>query len=331
MTLDFAYPRLLLLLPLAMLPLGRRSDDVLTYAYIAWLPEDAVGRLVGAAWRALAVITIVAIVLGLSGLGQSETSLLRTGRGAEIAILLDRSASMDAVIKPLNSQVTGELASGTTKKQAVRDSLTHFIAKRPHDRYALTLFSTVPMRVIPFTEDTSAILAGLAATAVGRGLAETNMGPALLDAIGEFDDRPYSGSRVILLVSDGGAQLDAETQQRIKSGLARDRIGLYFIYIRSGPNSPDLLRPAQAADDSVDEVALHRYFQGLPTPYHVYQADNAESVAAAIAEIDKQQNLPLSFRERVPRIDHSGACYCAALCAAALLLGLHLLQIKGWT
>ncbi len=44
MTLDFTDPRLLLLLPLAALPLARRGSDVLIYPCIAWLPEDAVGR-----------------------------------------------------------------------------------------------------------------------------------------------------------------------------------------------------------------------------------------------------------------------------------------------
>jgi hypothetical protein len=59
------------------------------------------------------------------------------------------------------------------------------------------------------------------------------MGQGLLAALAAFEGRPYSGSRVILVFSDGGARLDETMQQRIGDGLARTKAALYWLYIRA--------------------------------------------------------------------------------------------------
>jgi mxaC protein len=331
---DFATPWLLLLLPLALLPLLRRRSDTLVYSYIAWLPDDRVGRIAGFLWRAFAVSAMAGIVVGLAGPGQAGTEQLRTGRGAEILLLMDRSASMDANIIPKDVKAGGQFdSSRKTKSQIVRELLSEFVTRRPDDRFAFMAFSTSPMLVTPFTHNRSMIQAGLAATGVGRGLPDTHMGSALLAAIDAFEGRPYSGSRIVLLVSDGGAQLDEATRERVRAGLARAKVGLYWVYIRSNPNSPDLTRddPGQGIYDSVDELALHDFFRTLPTPYRLYQTDDAEAMAAAMAEIDRQQNFPLTYAERVARIDHSAAFYAFALLCCAGLLACRALQLRDWT
>jgi mxaC protein len=180
-------------------------------------------------------------------------------------------------------------------------------------------FGTSVMPVAPFSDHNQAVLAGLAATAVGRGLPNTNMGSALLAAIDEFRPRSYSGSRIIVLVSDGGATLDEPTRQRIRTGLVRQRLALYFIYIR---DNADAL--------ATDEVALHRFFSTLPTPYHLYQADDSTAIAAALSDISGQQNLPLTFFERVQRRDFTWVCFAAAAFACAGWLLVDSLRIRGW-
>ena len=55
MRYDFAQPWMLLLLPLALLPLLRRRSDTLVFPFVAWLPPDRVGRLLGVLWRALEI------------------------------------------------------------------------------------------------------------------------------------------------------------------------------------------------------------------------------------------------------------------------------------
>lgn len=333
MSHDFTQPWLLLLLPLALLPLLRRRSDTLVFSSLAWLPEDRVGRVAGFLWRAFAVAAMAGIVIGLAGPGEAGTQVLRTGRGAEVLILMDRSSSMDANIVPKDVKAGGQFNDSLpSKSKIVRELLSEFVARRPTDRFAFMAFSTSPMLVTPFTQNGSMIQAGLAATAIGRGLPDTHMGSALLAAAAAFEGRPYSGSRIVLLVSDGGAQLDEPTRERIRSSLAREKVGLYWVYIRSNPNSPDLTRddPGQGIYDSVDELALHDFFRTLPTPYRLYQTDDAEAMAAAMAEIDRQQNFPLSYAERVPRVDYSAGFYLFALLCCAGLLACRALQLHAW-
>jgi mxaC protein len=217
---------------------------------------------------------------------------------------------------------------GDAKSDVARELLMRLVRQRPADRFAFMMFSTGPLRVLPFTANKQAIQAGIAATQVGRGLMNTDIGRAVLAAIAEFDGRPYSGSRIILMVSDGGAQLDPGTRQRIEAGLARNRIALYWIYLRTGI-SPSL--HAEAPDDgSSREIALHRFFQSLATPYHAYEAEDAGAMAASIAQIERQQNLPLSYKERVPREDGSPYAFGVALACCGLLLGYRFLQVRSW-
>lgn len=322
LSVDFDVPRLLILLPLALLPLMRRRRDSLTFPWIDWLPSDPIGRLVQLAWCVLAVLTIAFIILGLAGPGQSETRIERIGRGAEISILMDRSSSMDASIRR-NAPKLGEQVQATQSKNDVaREALSWLLRQRPKNRYALTLFNTAPMRVAPFMDDVAIVQAGLDASDIGRGANKTNMGLGLLAAIDGFDGRSYTGSRAILLVSDGGARLADDMRERIQRGLERNRISLYFIYIQSSPNSPKLELVGTDADASLEEVALHVFFANLDSEYRVFQADDPESMAAAIKEIDQLQNLPLIYYEPVARIDYGRACFIAALTCCMFLTGL---------
>ena len=329
MRFDFTYPWLLLLLPLALLPLLHRRNDALRFSYIAWLPVDQVGQASAWLWRGLAAGAIACTVLGLSSPGRAGAQVERTGQGAEILILLDRSSSMDATVHTNGLQMAGRLAT-EPKAKVVRDLLSEFIAKRPDNRFAFMTFSSVPIAEVPFTQKTDVVDAALAAAAIGRGLPETRMGTALLAGIEEFEARSYSGSRVILVVSDGGAQLDEETRQRIQAGLARERIGLYWIYVRSGPNSPNLNTETTSNYGLGEELALHAFFKTLATPYHLYQVDDSNAMAEAMAEIDRQQKFPLTIYERVPRNDYGTALYLAALLCCAGLLAVRALQLQSW-
>ena len=53
-TIDFAHPWLLLLLPLAGMPLLRSHGDALGFSYLALLPRDRLGQLAEWLWRAMA-------------------------------------------------------------------------------------------------------------------------------------------------------------------------------------------------------------------------------------------------------------------------------------
>jgi len=324
--IEFAAPWALALLPLAALPFVARGQDSLAYPWLAWLPPDRLGQVAEALWRTLAALAIAATVAALAAPGRAQQHVLRTGRGAEIVLLIDRSRSMDQrmlpgdwrSIDPLNVRHQAS-SRGPQKSQVARELLAAFVAERRHDRFALMFFSAGPIRVVPFTQHDAAVQAGIAAGGNGRGLSETDVGRALLAAIAEFDQRAYTGSRIVLLVSDGGAQLDDPTRRRIAAGMQRNRIALYWLYLKS-INGPVLDDAASSVGES-PELALHRFFASLPTPYRAYQAEVPDDLAKAVADVGRQQNLPLDVEEIVPRADYAPHCAAlAAACCALLLL-----------
>jgi mxaC protein len=333
-TFDFALPWVLLLLPLAALPLLPGRREALTFSWVNLLPPDRLGQVAGFLWRAFAALAIASVVLGLARPGRPETQVARTGKGAEILVLMDRSRSMDdrmlpsdwRTIDPIN--LRHHIQRGPQKAQVSRALLSKFVAQRPDDRFSLMFFSTRPLNVMPFTQHDEAIQAGIAAGGVGRGLADTDVGKALIAAIDSFEHRAYSGSRIILLVSDGGTQLDDATRRRIKAGLLRNRIALYWIYLRSY-NSPPL-DSTDPAFEAIGEVALHRFFQTLSTPYRSYQAEVEEDLAKAVAAVGKQQNLPLDFFEQIPRQDYSRRFIAAGAFACLMLLLYRLMLLRSW-
>jgi len=333
--MELAQPWALLLLPLAVLPLLRRRRDTLTFSHLAWLPRDRLGQLAGFLWHALAVVAIASMVLALAGPERPETQVTRTGYGAEIVVLMDRSRSMDQRMLPSDWRTIDALdlpyqarSRGPIKSQVARDLLAQFVDQRPTDRFAVMFFSTNPLNVVSFTQHDEVVLAAIEAGGVGRGLGDTDVGRAMLAAIGEFEQRPYSGSRIILLVSDGGAHLDDATRHRIRAGMLRHRIALYWIYLRSF-NSP-ALDAHDGGGEAVPEIALHRFFQALATPYQAYQAEVPEDLAKAVADVGKQQNLPLDFVERIPREDYSRHFVAVAALACLMLLAYRSVLLRSW-
>ena len=322
---DFAHPWLLVLLPLAALPLLRRRGDTLPFATVALLPPDSIGRVAGLLLRALGVLAIALIVLGLAGPGRSHLQLHRTGSGAEILILIDRSASMD---EPINR--TSIYAHNEAKNAVARRSLTRFVDARPNDRFALMMFGISPIVAMPLTDNHAAVTDALDATRIGRGLPDTQLDRGLIAAIAQFDGRPLLARRAIVLVSDGGATLDDDARRRIADGLARNHISLYFVYLRSGLMSPDLSAATLAAGSNSAEAQLHRFFLSLHTPYRLFQASDPDGMAQAMAEINRQQHFPVSYVEQLPRQDLSRVCYAIALAAAALLVLARFEQVRSW-
>lgn len=332
---DLLHPWLLLLLPLALVPLLRRRRDSLGFSHIAWLPHDRMGRIAGWLLRACAVLAIACAIVALAGPGKSQLEVTRTGEGAEILVLMDRSRSMDDNMMPSDWRSIdplsrlAHLSRGRPKAEVARTLLAEFVAHRPADRFALMFFSTRPLNAVPFTQHDEMVQAGIAAGGTGRGLSNTDVGRAVLAAIDQFEPREYTGSRIILLVSDGGAFTTRNIQQRIRSGLQRNRISLYWLHLKSY-NSPDL-DSNEPGSERAPEVALHRFFKTLQSPYRVYEAESPDDLAKAVADVEHQQNFPLDYVEQFPRADYSRSFIFVAVLACLLLLVQRAFSIRSWS
>jgi mxaC protein len=272
--ISLSHPWFLLFLPLAVLPWLRTNLAAHNYSWLALVPEDPLSDALALSLKLLGTLAITATVIGMTGPYQGQVPVEHVGRGAQIVVLLDRSRSMD-------EPFAGKLLSGAlltesahtgyeSKGRAARRLLAEFARNRDHDLLSMLAFTTVPIRIIGFTRKQEVIQAAIRAGDEGRGLSETDIGSGILTALSTFEHQPYNGSRVILMVSDGGAHLDLPTQQRITALMKQDRVALYWLYLRAN-RSPGLLVNADVApedQDLVPEHFLHQFFLGMGTPYH---------------------------------------------------------------
>ena len=343
--MSFDHPCLLWLLPLAALPLLAQPGGALNNAWPALMPRDRASELLGWALRIAGMLALAALLIGIAGPYRPEYPIERVGKGAEIVLVLDRSRSMDqgfAGARPAAgavkgtgpdaidyyfSQTPGRLRE--SKGKVARQLLAEFAAKRPDDRFGMIVFSTLPIRVLEFTQKNEPIQAAIAAGNIGRGLSETNIGLALQSALSYFEDQAYTGSRIIMLVSDGGDRLDSDASERIADLARKYRVAVYWLYLRSA-NSPGLvLEPGDTAEN-VPEVLLHRFFESLGTLYHAYEAGDAAALKQAIDAVNQLENLPITYLDTMPRRDLSAACFAAALAGVVLLLAANLMEIRRW-
>lgn len=325
--MGFTHPLILWLLPLALLPILLERTNTRTYSWVEMLPADPLSNLIGLLLKLLAAISLDSIIIGLAGPHSLEQKVERVGIGAQIGLVIDRSASMDDPF----SGGTAEGRVGETKSVAAARLMTDFVNSRKNDMTGVITFSNSAMYVLPLTESREAILAAIKATA-GNSLFQTNIGGGITSAVGLFEHVPDSGSRVIILISDGAGRVSAEVQQKLRDWLQRYNISLYWIVLRQ-PAGVSIFDPKY--DDHYEEVLpseveLYNYFKRLRTPFHAYEAEDPKSLAAAIADINQKEKKPIKYMERIPGHDFTRLCYFVAALMIALLLGVKYLERRTW-
>lgn len=308
----FEFPWLLLAALLGVLALFGRSRAALAYPWLALTPRHRISTLVDWTLRGLTLLAIAALVVGLARPYLPEASVERSGRGAQIVLLLDRSRSMD---QPFGRR--HDDGSRQSKAKVAQELLQRFTAKRPDDLFGMVAFSGLPIPIAGFTRKADFIGASIAASTLDKGLSETNIGRALVSALRYFEHQPYGGSRIVLLVSDGGDRIDLNLRQEVTRLARLHRVGIYWIYIRSF-NSPGLKDLPPEYAETVPEFFLHKFFRGIGTPYHNYEAEDPEALARAIEDIDRLEALPIRYEEVLARRDLSTWAYAIAF--AALLI-----------
>lgn len=318
MNLAVSHPWTLGGLCLLVLPLLNNGIRRCDYPRVSLLPEDGFSNLFSIILKLLAMAAFGSLVLGLAGLYRGEQLIERIGRGANIVLLLDRSNSMD-------HSFAGQAPGGgeESKSGAAKRLLTEFVRRRSNDRMGIVAYSTAPLFVMPMTQNKQAVQAAIAATDT-PALAYTNISKGLAMALSIFRPQPtLSGSNIILLVSDGAAAIDLDSERKIRQWVKQQPVRLYWIFLR-GKNSPGLYqRPEDPRDDNAQampERYLHIFFKSLGVPYKAYQAENPDALQKAIEDIDRFENRSLQYREKVPRQDLSGYCYFWATVMIGLLL-----------
>jgi len=325
MTLALATPMALLLLPLALLPLLMSPQRAEGYPSIEEIPGDPLSAAVDWARRIAGAIAITALILAIGGLHRLGRTIEKTGEGAHIVLLIDRSSSMD-------NTFAGRAPEGgeESKSAAARRLMKDFILHRNHDLVGVAAFSTSPIHVLPMTEHKDAVTAAI--DAMDRpGLAFTNVGRGLALALDMQEADTSPAARVILLVSDGAAVIDRKVQEMLRAAFARRPINLYWLFLRTAGTPGISTVPAPGELDTpqaMPERHLDKFFKSLGIAYRAFEAENPEAVADAIAEIGKLERSPITYFERVPHEDLTGRVLAVALAAIFMLLAAKLTEAR---
>lgn len=330
-------PLVLLILLLTPLPFMFFRQDSVSYSSVERLPVDRISDSLDLLLKLLAAIFIILMVLGLSGLYLSEKIVKRIGRGAQMVMLFDSSTSMDMpFINATNS--TGGMVSkvakwGTYKSKGIiaRELLSEYVSKRQQDMFAIYVFSSNPVLVLPLTQKQDVIQSAIAAGSLDRGLGTTDLGSGLIRSLQFFENKPFTGSRIVMLVSDGAAKLIEPVKDQIKHLMEKHRVTVYWMYLRD-KDSPGLFT---ALDDEISkEIApeqwVHKYFTDLKLPYRAFSAENPKALQQAIAEVSKLQNLPIQYTDVIAKQYLSNWCYGIALALLLLMTIAKASEVQQW-
>lgn len=328
-----ANPFWLLLLPLAVMPFIKHGQRTLAYSSMALLPADKLSDFIDAILKLIMMAAIALTVIGVAGPFKPAQIVQKIGQGAQTIMLLDSSGSMDRQFLHGDDNRGRVIYWGTytSKGQYARQMLSEYAAARAQDMFAFFVFSGNPIAVLPLTDKQDVIQSAITAGSIERGLATTNLAAGLIQSLEFFKDKPFTGSRVVLLVSDGAARLTPAMQDQIKLAFEKYQATLYWIYLRD-KNSPGLhteMSKSRAADIAPEQL-VHDFFSNTGLPYRAFPAEDPSALQQAMDEVDKLQTLPIHYDDLIPREDLSKWCYLLAAGLLALLLIAKFSEIQQW-
>ncbi|MFZ8943988.1 MAG: vWA domain-containing protein [Methylophilaceae bacterium] len=323
--MNFTYPIFLFLIPLALLPLLLSNPNKNNYSWNEMLPIDSLSKIVGFLLKVLSSIIILLIVLVLSQPTSDQRMVEKIGEGAQIGLVLDRSASMDDPFSGSDDK------AGETKSGAASRLIINFFESRTDDMVGVITFSNSAMYVLPLTQNKEAIKAAVNATA-GNALFQTNIGAGLTSSAALFSGIADTGSRAIILLSDGAGRIDAPTQQKIKDWFSRFQIGLYWIVLRQpgGISIFDENFVPRDEEQPPPQIELYEFFKTFRSPFKAYEAEDPKSLELAIQDINLKEKKPITYTERLPGKNYSFALLLTAMGLASLLLCLKILEVKSF-
>lgn len=318
--LQWASPLMLFLLPLIVLPWLTRSQEK-TVVWSKFVPVDPLSDVIGIALKFLASLVVACLILALADPYLPEQTVERIGEGSEVVVLVDRSRSMDDAFAIKGQLLMASVGKKDSKRRVAKKYLLEFVDKRPDDRFGFVLFSDKAVDILPLTYNKESIRATINANALGKGLSETNISRALITAAEMYKGQAYRGSRIVLLVSDGGRELSDEAKQKITEIYQAENVSLYWLYMRSVTG---MTLDEEEGDNrrwtDTPERKLHTFFKSIGVPYRAFEIESVKTFSQAMDTIDKQQYQTLIFEQILPREEKARIFYVVAMLAAFILM-----------
>ncbi len=270
--LSLAYPWLLLLLPLPLLAMLRKSHQRPVQApvlpvgpWISGLPGVSRYGTALPHWQRLLLLTAWSLLMVALARPQhvaEQVQMPVTGR--DLLLAVDISPSMDERDMVVQGRTINRL-------QAVKRVLREFISKRQGDRLGLLLFGSQPYIQAPLSFDHPTINTLLDEAGIGMAGRATAIGDAMGLAIKRLRDRP-EGQRVVILLTDG-ANTAGEVSPQTATDIARDAgVRIYTV----GIGAETLIQRGRRVNPSrdLDEALLKhiaeetggRYFRARSLP-----------------------------------------------------------------
>ncbi|MCB5184922.1 VWA domain-containing protein [Methylobacillus gramineus] len=323
--MSFQYPWWLILLPLCFIPFWLKSRQGHLYSWITILPEDSLSRLMDKGLKGLMTLLLLSILLALAHPHGPEKVVQRIGKGAQTVMVIDRSVSMD---HPFAGDVTSGSAA-EIKSTAARRLITKFIDSRPDDMMGVVGFSNSALYGIKITNNRDAIHAAINA-ATSPSINQTNIGSGLTRAVTLFDNIDSTGSRAIILLSDGAGKLSPRVKATLQTTLKKNNLALYWIVLRQPDDVSIFSKNVYDEDRVPTAVALDRYFQSLNIKYHAYEADNPATLQSAIQDIGSRENKTIQYPITIPGRNFSKDLALLALIFGTLILLFKNLRVYSW-
>jgi len=324
--MQFENPWFLLLLPLAVMPFWLKGRQGQAYSWLAMVPRDRFSDVANLLLKLITSLLILCLVLAMSAPRGPDQEVQKTGKGAQIVMVIDRSVSMDHPFA--GDSTSGKIAE--VKSAAARRLITRFIESRPDDMIGVVGFTNAALYGSKITTNRPAILSAINA-ATSTGLNQTNIGAGITLATSLFDKIENSGSRAIVLLSDGAGKLSPRIKNEIREEMQKRGLSLYWIVLREPDEISIFTKTDQFAEGALPaSVELHQYFKELKINYHAYEADNPTALQSAIQDIDAKEKKRIQYTITVPGHDYSFELLLAALVLAVSLLVAKNLRVYSW-
>lgn len=324
--MTFSFPWVLWFMPLAFIPLIFKETSLQYYSWNEMIPKDRLSSIIAIILKFIATLILIMIIIGLSGPHSRQKEIEKVGIGAQIGLVLDRSASMDDPFAGNDQTKVGEIKSAAAARLIIE-----FVQSRANDMIGMVTFSNSAMYVLPLTDNKNAIISAVRATA-GNALFQTNIGSGLTTGAELFNKVPDSGSRAVILLSDGGGRIDAATQEKIKDWFGRFKISLYWIVLRQPGGISIFNTSFKPKDDDPlpPQIELNEFFKTLPSSFQAYEAEDPKTLQKAIEDINQKEKKPIKYFEKIPGQDYSTHCFVTAAILMITLLALKLIEVKSW-
>ncbi|PPC88559.1 MAG: hypothetical protein CTY37_00715 [Methylotenera sp.] len=343
--LHFFKPELLWLLPIALLPFISHGIKRFHFSGLEDWPADKLSTCLRWGVRGLASLTLASLFIAAAAPFSEGGTTSKVGVGAEIVVVLDRSGSMSEGLKgrEYNRQDAEALKSDDhflSKIEAARSVLLKFMRQRPADTFGIVAFNSAPISVAPLSADRELAEAALL-SAQSQSTGFTALGRALALALDYFDGRPYTATRLVLLVSDGDAVIEGEDQEILKQAFAHQRAQLMWIYVR-GERELSILDTVIAGDNEIETkqdsefvmskqtATMHEVFNQLGVPYQAFEVDSEAGLQSAIAAVARATNKPTRYEYRLPKRDYAVYFYTLACVFLLALFWFKQVEITHW-